>query len=152
MGGSLVSDLADGQEDVAAASSGVTPAHTRASWHASSNRELVLVEITYPAGCVAPVHRHPVAGLFYIVEGIAESAYGDEVPRRYGAGETLQDRADVPHTLFRNCDPERPLRFLAFYALGPGRSYVTGVSGRSDAKRRLTVGYAGLRSIRLLPR
>jgi hypothetical protein len=24
----------------------------------------------------------------------------------------LQDRADIPHTLFRNCDPESPLRFL----------------------------------------
>jgi hypothetical protein len=44
-------------------------------------------------------------------------------PRRYKTGDTLQDKADVPHTLFRNCDPDRPLRFLTIYVLEPGRSY-----------------------------
>ncbi|MBR0874037.1 cupin domain-containing protein [Bradyrhizobium tropiciagri] len=87
------------------------------------DRELVVAEVTYPPGGVAPLHRHPVGGIIYIVEGTAESAYGSEAPRRYRAGETLQDRADLPHTLFRNCDPDRPLRFLTIYALEPGRSY-----------------------------
>ncbi|GLR90928.1 cupin domain-containing protein [Bradyrhizobium iriomotense] len=88
-------------------------------------RELVVVEVTYPPGGVAPLHRHPVGGVIFIVEGVAESAYGDDEPRQYRAGETLQDRSDSPHTLFRNCDPERPLRFLTIYALEPGRSYTT---------------------------
>jgi quercetin dioxygenase-like cupin family protein len=83
----------------------------------------MVVEVTYPPGGVAPLHRHPVAGAIYIVEGVAESAYGSEQPRQYRAGETLQDRADLPHTLFRNCDPEHPLRFLTIYVLEPGRSY-----------------------------
>jgi quercetin dioxygenase-like cupin family protein len=87
------------------------------------DRELVVVEVTYPPGGVAPLHRHPVGGVIFIVEGVAESAYGSDEPRQYRAGETLQDRAGVPHTLFRNCDPERPLRFLTIYALEPGRSY-----------------------------
>ncbi len=86
-------------------------------------RELFVVEVTYPPDGAAPLHRHPVAGAIYIVEGVAESAYGDDAPRRYQAGETLQDKPDVPHTLFRNCDAERPLRFLTIYALEPGRSY-----------------------------
>jgi len=90
------------------------------------HRELVVAEVTYPPGGVAPQHRHPVGGIIYIVEGTAESAYGDEAPRQYRAGETLQDRADLPHTLFRNCDPEHPLRFLTIYALEPGRSYTMG--------------------------
>jgi quercetin dioxygenase-like cupin family protein len=87
------------------------------------NRELMVVEVTYPPGGVAPRHRHPVGGAIYIVEGIAESAYGDDAPRQYKAGDTLQDKADLPHTLFRNCDPDRPLRFLTIYVLEPGRSY-----------------------------
>ena len=86
-------------------------------------RELMVVEVTYPPGGVAPLHRHPVGGAIYIVEGTAESAYGNDAPRRYKTGDTLQDRADTPHTLFRNCDPERPLRFLTIYVLEPGRSY-----------------------------
>jgi quercetin dioxygenase-like cupin family protein len=87
------------------------------------NRELLVVEVTYPPGGSAPLHRHPVGGAIYIVEGVAESAYGSDEPRQYRTGETLQDRADIPHTLFRNCDPERPLRFLTIYALEPERSY-----------------------------
>ncbi|WP_035966418.1 cupin domain-containing protein [Bradyrhizobium sp. YR681] len=87
------------------------------------NQELMVVEVSYPPGGVAPLHRHPVAGAIYIVEGVAESAYGSDEPRQYRAGETLQDRADLPHTLFRNCDPDRPLRFLTIYVLEPGRSY-----------------------------
>lgn len=87
------------------------------------HRELAVVEVTYPPGGIAPLHRHPVGGVIYIVEGVAESAYGSDAPRQYRAGETLQDRADSPHTLFRNCDPEKPLRFLTIYALEPGRSY-----------------------------
>ena len=86
-------------------------------------RELAVAEVTYPPGGVAPLHRHPVGGVIYIVEGVAESAYGDDAPRQYRAGETLQDRADIPHTHFRNCDQERPLRFLTIYVLDPGRSY-----------------------------
>ncbi|WLA67523.1 cupin domain-containing protein [Bradyrhizobium diazoefficiens] len=88
-----------------------------------NQQELMVVEVTYPPGGGAPLHRHPVAGAIYIVEGVAESAYGGDEPRQYRAGETLQDRADLPHTLFRNCDPERPLRFLTIYVLEPGRSY-----------------------------
>jgi len=86
-------------------------------------RELAVVEVTYPPAGVAPLHRHPVGGIIYIVEGIAESAYGSDAPRQYRAGETLQDRADLPHTHFRNCDPDRPLRFLTICVLEPGRSY-----------------------------
>jgi quercetin dioxygenase-like cupin family protein len=89
------------------------------------HRELVVTEITYPPGSSAPPHCHPVGGLVYIVEGVAESAYGNDAPQRYEAGQTFQDRADVPHTLFRNCDPDRPLRFLASYVLEPGCSYIT---------------------------
>ena len=88
-----------------------------------TQQELMVVEVTYPPGGIAPLHRHPVAGAIYIVEGVAESAYGSDEPRQYRAGETLQDRADVPHTLFRNCDPDRPLRFLTIYVLEPERSY-----------------------------
>jgi quercetin dioxygenase-like cupin family protein len=88
------------------------------------DRELVVEEVTYPPGGVAPVHRHSVGGLVYIVEGVAESAYGVDQPQRYRAGETLRDESDRPHTVFRNCNPERPLRFLAVYVLEPGGSYV----------------------------
>ncbi|MGF6472794.1 cupin domain-containing protein [Paraburkholderia youngii] len=89
-----------------------------------SKGELVLSEVTYPPGAAAPLHAHPVGGIVYILEGVAESAYGSDAPRQYSAGASLHDRTDVPHTLFRNCNSERPLRFLTICVLEPGQSYV----------------------------
>jgi quercetin dioxygenase-like cupin family protein len=88
-----------------------------------NDQELVMLEVVVPPGVAAPVHHHTVPGLNYIVEGVAESAYGNDTPRRYQAGETLVDLAGTPHTVFRNPDPERQLRFLIFYTAFPGRPY-----------------------------
>ncbi|WP_234679930.1 cupin domain-containing protein [Bradyrhizobium monzae] len=49
------------------------------------NQGLMVVEVTYPPSGVAPLHRHPVAGAIYIIEGVAESAYGSDEPRQYRA-------------------------------------------------------------------
>jgi quercetin dioxygenase-like cupin family protein len=89
-----------------------------------TDREMVLREVTFPPGMVVPLHRHTVPGLVFIVEGVAESAYGNDPPRLYRAGETLQDQAEVPHTLFRNADPNRPLRILTFYVVAKGQPYI----------------------------
>ena len=61
----------------------------------ADNRELVVVEVSYPPGGSPPLHRHPVGGVIYILEGVAKSAYGGDEPRRHRSGETLQDRADI---------------------------------------------------------
>lgn len=90
---------------------------------AADPRVLMVEEVTIPPGASAPLHRHPVPGIVYIFEGEVESAYGDEAPRLYTAGDTLRDRTDVPHTLFRNCHADRPLRFLAIYAIVPEEAY-----------------------------
>jgi quercetin dioxygenase-like cupin family protein len=89
-----------------------------------TDREMVLREVTIPPGVVAPLHHHTVPGLVFIVEGVAESAYGNDRPRLYRTGETLQDQADGPHTLFRNADPNKPLRILTFYVAAKGQPYV----------------------------
>lgn len=88
-----------------------------------TGKELIVAEVTYPPGGVAPIHSHPVDGVVYIVEGMAESAYGSDAPQRYVAGQTFQDKADAVHTHFRNCDLDKPLRFLTTYVLEPGQPY-----------------------------
>lgn len=89
-----------------------------------SDFEMVLVEVSFPPGRAAPLHHHPVAGLVYVLEGTAESAYGEDPPRVYHAGDTLQDQAGIPHTVFRNTDPNKPLRFLIFYTARKGQPYL----------------------------
>lgn len=89
-----------------------------------SDQEMQMMLITFQPGAASPLHHHPVAGLAYIVEGAAESAYGDDAPRIYRAGETLQDLPNVPHTLFRNASNMEILRFLVFANLRPGQPYL----------------------------
>ena len=89
-----------------------------------TDREISMREVTFPPGKVSPVHHHTVAGLVYILEGVAESAYGNDAPRLYHAGETMQDVPDIPHTLFRNADPNKPLRILIVYAAAKTQPYV----------------------------
>lgn len=90
---------------------------------AGTDQDMSLVEVAFPPGLAAALHHHPVPGLNFIVEGVAESAYAADPPRTYRAGETLQDLANVPHTIFRNPDGAAPLRFLIFYVLGRNQPY-----------------------------
>jgi len=87
-------------------------------------QELRLDLIVFPVGAATPPHRHPFAGLNYIIEGAAETAYGNDAPRIYRAGESFQDEAGRVHTLFRNADSRSPLRFLITYVVDVGQSYL----------------------------
>jgi quercetin dioxygenase-like cupin family protein len=124
--GFLAGVIAGGQLALAQTlSTGGPTARTLESYNIpGTDRQMVLREVTIPPGVVVPLHRHTVPGLVFIVEGVAESAYGNNPPRLYRAGDTLQDQADVPHTLFRNADPKMPLRVLTFYVAAKGQPYV----------------------------
>lgn len=87
-------------------------------------QEMQMILITFQPGAASPLHHHPVGGLNYIVEGTAESAYGDDAPKLYRAGDTLQDLPNIPHTLFRNASNTEILRFLVFTNLKPGQPYL----------------------------
>jgi len=89
-----------------------------------TDEEMQMIMVEFPPGAVSPLHHHPVAGLSYIVEGTAESAYGKDAPKVYHAGDTLQDIPDVPHTLFRNPDNTHVLRFLIFANLHKDQPYL----------------------------
>jgi quercetin dioxygenase-like cupin family protein len=92
---------------------GRTPAH-EAGW------ETRLYLIEYPPGAVAPPHVHPVAGVGWVVEGELESAFGDAPATTAHRGQSFTDLADVPHRVFRNKDPDRPLRFVIAYTIRVG--------------------------------
>lgn len=87
--------------------------------------EMRVLLIECPPGVAAPTHRHPVVGINYILQGEAETAFGDEPPHTYHAGESFQDKAGVPHTTFRNTSQTEPLRFLVYYAIKPGEPTLT---------------------------
>lgn len=86
--------------------------------------ETRLYLIEYGPGVAAPLHHHPVAGLGYVLAGSFESVFAGEAPVTVRAGEGFADRPLAPHTLFRNIDPARPLRFLMSYTARKGAPVV----------------------------
>jgi len=79
--------------------------------------EARLYLIEYAPGVSAPLHHHPVPSLGYVFSGSFESAFGDQPPIVVREGQSFMDQALTPHTLFRNLDPARPLRFVISYVV-----------------------------------
>lgn len=88
-----------------------------------TDEELDLMLATFPPGAASPAHTHPVVGLNYIVEGIAESQYEGEPLRSYAAGESYQDPPNRKHLVFRNKSQTKPLRFLVAFRIKKGASF-----------------------------
>ena len=82
--------------------------------------EIRLSLFTQPPGYSAPLHHHPGEGFVYMLEGTAESAYGDEAVKRFRAGDHWFEPADVPHRVAGNPDPQSVRRFLVFSVNRPG--------------------------------
>ena len=79
--------------------------------------ETRLYLIEYGPGVAAPLHHHPVVGIGYVLGGSFASAFEGEAEVTVAAGAGFVDRALAPHTVFRNVDAARPLRFLIAYTV-----------------------------------
>lgn len=79
--------------------------------------EARLYLIEYGPGVSAPLHHHPVPSMGYVFSGSFESAFGEQPPVVVREGQSFMDQAVTPHTLFRNLDPARPLRFVISYVV-----------------------------------
>lgn len=82
--------------------------------------EIRLSLVTQPPGYSAPLHHHPGQGFVYMLEGTAESAYGDEAVKRFRAGDHWTEPANVAHRVARNPDANAVRRFLVFSVNRPG--------------------------------
>jgi quercetin dioxygenase-like cupin family protein len=88
-----------------------------------TDEELRLMLIEYPPSASAPVHRHPVIGLCYVIEGTAESQYEGEPVKTFRAGDSYQDSATKKHLIFRNPSTTSPLRFTCSAKIGKGQEF-----------------------------
>lgn len=78
---------------------------------------LFLVE--YPPGADGSGHSHPVVGVGYVIEGSVISAFDDDEPETFVAGQSFMDAASF-HRISRNGSATEPLRFLIAYAVKTG--------------------------------
>lgn len=90
---------------------------------ADGDQEHRLMLIEYPAGAKAPAHRHPVAGLCYVLEGTAVSEYEGEKALRLQAGDSYQDFAERTHRVWENPSATAPLRFVCSAVIGKNEAF-----------------------------
>ena len=81
--------------------------------------ETRLFLIEYPPGADASEHSHPVVGLGYVLEGSVVSAFDDDEPETFTAGQSFMDLASF-HRISRNGSDTEPLRFLIAYTVKTG--------------------------------
>jgi len=106
--------------DVVAANSKATIEELERRPIPGTDLEMRLNLVTQPPGYSAPLHHHPGQGFVYMLEGTAESAYGDEAVKRFQTGEHRTEPANVAHPIARNPDTHANRRFLVFSVNRPG--------------------------------
>ncbi|MFO1518986.1 MAG: cupin domain-containing protein [bacterium] len=102
-----------------------------------TNDELQMILIEYPPGVAGPPHFHPVVGLNYIIEGIAESQYEGEPIKTFHSGDSYQDPANKRHVIFRNASKTKPLKFLVACKIPKGQSFSVKIAEQPKESRLL---------------
>ncbi|MCB9012684.1 MAG: cupin domain-containing protein [Bacteroidales bacterium] len=76
-----------------------------------------VVEIEFPAGQKAPLHKHPCPVIGSIVEGECLVQVEGEPAKVLKAGDAFYEPADTPIIHFDNYSEKEPMKFIAYYLL-----------------------------------
>ncbi len=112
---------------------GTAPAQQRATTPASTRRtiikqdlpgdpqrDLILVEVTYPPGTGSPVHLHANGVMAFVVSGTVASKVGEEPERTFSAGSAWWEPPGAIHRVSRNASSTEPATLLAIYIAPKG--------------------------------
>ena len=83
-------------------------------------REIVLVEVTYPPGTGSPKHTHANGVMAYVVSGSIASQVDEEAERTYQAGESWWEPPGALHRVSRNAGSTESAVLLAIYVAPKG--------------------------------
>lgn len=83
--------------------------------------ETRLFLIEYGPGADGSGHWHPVPGVGYVLTGTMVSAFGDDAPETFHAGQSFQDKGEnIVHAIVRNASSTEPMSFLIAYTVKTG--------------------------------
>jgi quercetin dioxygenase-like cupin family protein len=75
-------------------------------------REMVMLAVEYPPGCVEHIHRHDAHAFVYVLEGsIIEGVRGGKQVT-LKPGQTFYEGPDDVHTVGRNASATKPAKFV----------------------------------------
>ena len=83
-------------------------------------RDLILVEVTYPPGAGSPAHLHANGVMAFVTSGTVVSKVGDEPERTFSAGSAWWEPPGAIHRVSRNASVTEPATLLAIYIAPKG--------------------------------
>jgi len=85
-------------------------------------RDITLVEVTYPPGAGSPPHMHANGVMAFVVSGTIASKVGDAPEQTFGAGGAWWEPVGAIHRVSRNASSTEPAKLLALYIAPKGAS------------------------------
>jgi quercetin dioxygenase-like cupin family protein len=83
-------------------------------------REITLVEVTYPPGAGSPPHAHANGVMAFVVSGTVTSKVGDGPEQTFHAGDAWWEPVGAIHCVSRNASSTETARLLAIYIAAAG--------------------------------
>ncbi len=83
-------------------------------------REITLIEVTYPPGTGSLAHLHPNGVMAFVVSGSVTSKVGDAPEQTFHAGEAWWEPPGAVHRISRNASSTEPAALLAIYIAPKG--------------------------------
>jgi quercetin dioxygenase-like cupin family protein len=78
-------------------------------------RDLRLVEVTYPPGTGSPPHLHANGVMAFVLSGTIASKVGDGAEQTFHAGDAWWEPPGAIHRISRNASSTEPATLLAIY-------------------------------------
>ena len=123
-------DLLQGRQvdaDVGAAESldqsrdaGPEDRRSRAELPGDPERDISLVEVSYPPGTGSPPHMHAIGVMAFVVSGTIVSKVGDGPEQTFHAGEAWWEPEGAIHRVSRNASSTESATLLAIYIAPKG--------------------------------
>jgi quercetin dioxygenase-like cupin family protein len=87
-------------------------------------RELILIEVTYPPETASPPHLHANGVMAFVVSGAITSRVDDGPEQTYRAGDAWWEPPGAVHRVSRNASATEPATLLAIFVAPRGASGV----------------------------
>jgi quercetin dioxygenase-like cupin family protein len=77
-------------------------------------REVLMLTVDYPPGCVEHVHRHDADAFVYVLEGTIVMGVRGSKEVTLTPGQTFYEGPNDVHTIGRNASKTKPAKFVVF--------------------------------------
>ena len=80
-----------------------------------ANQEILVLEVTYPAGQASAVHRHNAHTVVYVLEGTVEMQVAGGELMTLEPGDVFYETPDDIHSVSRNASETEPAKILVYF-------------------------------------